>query len=380
MSSVTEEKQALLAEITHISLEDGDRTTTLLQHASKELQGDRDIVLAAVEKDGDALQYASPELRSDDKVVLVAVAQDTIDHGPNRALQYASKELRSDREFILKAVTENGFALQYASEELRSDQEVVLAAVTNDGMAIQKASPTLKSNRTFILKAVEQAGATLGFASRELKADRKVVLAAVTNDGLAVLYAPTLQRDPEIFWAAVNQNQDVVEFLPETLVRDMVQLYDSERRLSWSKGVLHERLGQDSPLNSKGAFALAPEIAKRVRSYLNAQGKKSKKSKKSTKRKSRRKTTTQTRPKYGLGRHKLVYLEHRKGHSHKFWQGELSRKKDMYFVTYGKIGTQGRGMTKRVGQYSPKRAQEIFQDLVESKLKKGYRFKDKIVY
>ena len=379
MSSVTEEKHALLAKITQ---DDEEGTIDLLQHASKELRSDPEVVLAAVEKDGDALQYASKELQGEKDIVLAAVAQDTIDHGPNDALKYASKELQSDREFILEAVTNNGFALKYASQELRSDPEIVLAAVTNDCMAIKQASPTLKSNKTFILKAVTQAGYTLGFASKELKADREVVLAAVTNDGLAVLYAsPTLQSDPEIYWAAMNQNKDVAEFLPETLVRDMEQLNDSEKRLSLSKGVFHGRLGEDSPLyHSKGAFELAPSIAKKVRSHLKSQLKKKSTKRKSTKRKSRRKTTTQTRPKYGLGRHKLVYLEHRKGHSQKFWQGELSRKKDVYFVTYGKIGTQGRGMTKRVGQYSPKRAQEIFQDLVESKLKKGYRFKDKIVY
>ena len=102
------------------------------------------------------------------------------------------------------------------------------------------------------------------------------------------------------------------------------------------------------------------------------------KSSKSSKRR-RSKGKTQKKPKYGIGKYKVVYMEYKKGNSHKFWQGELSKKKDVYFVTYGKVGTKGRSMFKNVGQYSPKKAQEIFQELVESKLKKGYLIKDKIV-
>ena len=101
--------------------------------------------------------------------------------------------------------------------------------------------------------------------------------------------------------------------------------------------------------------------------------------KKGKRSKGKRKGKTQKKPKYGIGRYKVVYMEYNKGNSHKFWQGELSKKKDVYFVTYGKVGTKGRSMFKRVGQYSPKKAQEIFQDLVESKLKKGYLIKDKVV-
>jgi predicted DNA-binding WGR domain protein len=85
-------------------------------------------------------------------------------------------------------------------------------------------------------------------------------------------------------------------------------------------------------------------------------------------------------PKYGIGKHKFVYVEYKKGGSHKFWQGELSRQKDVMFVTYGRVGTKGRSTMKRLGQYTPTRAQEMFQKLVESKLKKGYMLKNKVVY
>ena len=49
--------------------------------------------------------------------------------GFTSVLEYASKELQNDREVVLAAVTQNGYALNFASEELKRDREVVLAAI-----------------------------------------------------------------------------------------------------------------------------------------------------------------------------------------------------------------------------------------------------------
>jgi hypothetical protein len=57
-------------------------------------------------------------------VVLTAVTQQT---GPVQrfALEYASRELRADRQVVLAAVQRQGLALKHASVELRMDPEVV---------------------------------------------------------------------------------------------------------------------------------------------------------------------------------------------------------------------------------------------------------------
>jgi len=104
----------------------------------------------------------------------------------------------------------------------------------------------------------------------------------------------------------------------------------------------------------------------------------SKKKRKSQK--SRVKTKRKMKHKYGVGTKKLVYLEYNKGTSKKFWQGELSKDKKYIFIKYGRIGTKGRNITKKVGNYTPKNAQTIFQGLVESKISKGYIMKHKIIY
>ena len=73
-----------------------DRAT---QHGNvpNEFRADREIVLAAVKKDGQALRYAADELKADREIVLAAVKK----YG--RALNYASDELKKDKEIILAA-------------------------------------------------------------------------------------------------------------------------------------------------------------------------------------------------------------------------------------------------------------------------------------
>ena len=95
-----------------------------LQYAA-ELQGDREIVLAAVAQAGNALQFAAAELKGDREIVLAAVAQN------GHALEYAAAELKGDREIVLVAVAQDGFALQYAVAELRSHRALGWIRTTN---------------------------------------------------------------------------------------------------------------------------------------------------------------------------------------------------------------------------------------------------------
>eukprot|EP00971_Amphidinium_carterae_P109745 2174031-Amphidinium_carterae.1 len=62
----------------------------------------------------------------------------------------------ADRDVVLAAVQKNGYALQYATEALRDDREVVLAAVQENGWALQYATETLKSDSEVVLAAVQQ--------------------------------------------------------------------------------------------------------------------------------------------------------------------------------------------------------------------------------
>lgn len=82
----------------------------------------KDVVLAAVERDGLALNYAQSSMKDTQDVVLPAVT-----HG--LALQYASDSKKSNKNVVLAAVKQDGLALQYASASMKDNQDVVLAAV-----------------------------------------------------------------------------------------------------------------------------------------------------------------------------------------------------------------------------------------------------------
>ena len=71
-------------------LEDEEEDMIVLQYASEELKGDREVVLAAVNQIGDALQYASEELQSDKEVVIAAINQSI------NSFRYVNDSLKND--------------------------------------------------------------------------------------------------------------------------------------------------------------------------------------------------------------------------------------------------------------------------------------------
>ena len=183
-----------------------------LDYASKKLKEDREVVMRAVAQCGRVLEYASNELKADKEVVMIAVAQ----YG--RALEYASDEMRSDKEVATAAVAQNGRALEFASDGLKGDKEVVMA---QNGWALEFASDGLKGDKEFIMATVLQNGDALYYASDELKNDKEVVMAVVAQDGRALCYASDeLKNDKEVVMAAVSQDGDALQYASEELKND----------------------------------------------------------------------------------------------------------------------------------------------------------------
>lgn len=147
---------------------DGIENYNILSYASPELKADRDVVLAAVRKDGSAIRLASPELKADKDVVLAALDSDGM------ALQYVSSELKGDKQVVMAAVRDNGQALYYASDEMRADKEVVMKAVQNDWLpegsyCLQYASDKLKDDIDVVRAAVKENPEALQFASERIQ-------------------------------------------------------------------------------------------------------------------------------------------------------------------------------------------------------------------
>ena len=85
--------------------------------ASLRLKAEKELFLAAVQRDWYALRYAAPELKADKEIVLAAVQQS------GHALTYAAPEMKADKEIVLAAAQRHGDALRYAAPELKAEIE-----------------------------------------------------------------------------------------------------------------------------------------------------------------------------------------------------------------------------------------------------------------
>merc|ERR1712139_499250 len=171
------------------------------------LNGDRDVILAAVENDSSALQFGSAAARNDKDIVLAAVKL------RGEVLCWAAPELQADREIVLAAVEKDGKALQYAAEELQNDRAVVMQAIQKDGgEVLEFASQELRGDKDFLMAvehvALEYPFSALEYASAELQADKELVLAALQggDEGWrAFIHAGTSARaDREIVFTALK--------------------------------------------------------------------------------------------------------------------------------------------------------------------------------
>ena len=100
-------------------------TAPFLEFATEALRDDKEIILTAVKKEGQALYYASEKLRDDREVVLEAVK--------NKGLiyKYASKRLRADKELAIEAIHNDKRAYSYVVEELKEDESIKAAKEGN---------------------------------------------------------------------------------------------------------------------------------------------------------------------------------------------------------------------------------------------------------
>lgn len=180
----------------------------------EEYENDKDVMLAAVNIDGNALEHASEELKCDKDIVQAAVSND------GYALQYASEELKNDRDIVLAAVSNNGCTLQYASRELKADKKIVLAAL--DLGPTLKIINSIRYDREIAERAMSKIKTILGFASDELRNNKSVVLIAINNScGFAFEFASGELRDnKEIALAAVRECGCVLQYASRRLRND----------------------------------------------------------------------------------------------------------------------------------------------------------------
>ena len=163
-----------------------------LEFASGRLKDDHDVVMEAISaissssmgaRVGYVLNHASRRLQSDKEILTNAISIDPT------AIEFAPPVVRDDERFMLEIVCRWGHLLEYASNRIKDMDHIVLKAVEQYEGAIQYVSTRLKKDKNFNLKILIRSGSALKFLPVELRTDKDIVLAALHNDPISLRYA-----------------------------------------------------------------------------------------------------------------------------------------------------------------------------------------------
>jgi hypothetical protein len=127
-----------------------------LEFASDKLKQNKNIVRAAVTNDPHAYKFASEECKLDISIILLALTLRRNEEKTNQEsiMRYIPEKVRNIREIVLAAVQQNGDALHYCDYIYRYDKEIILAAVLNKGCMITIASEELRNDIEIIIAAM----------------------------------------------------------------------------------------------------------------------------------------------------------------------------------------------------------------------------------
>ena len=218
-----------------------------LKYASKALQNDEEVVLAAVTNNHSAFRYANDCFKcnkaivlivvancgyalsqvhhslQDDKVVVLAAVNNNV-----RAFKFASYRVKKDRSLVLFAA-KNGCSIEYIPEDFLSDKDVVLAAMksgASSGWGFERADDTLKNDRSFVLNVVSYCGEAFRCLPMMLRSDKEVALLAVTRYIFAFRYVgEVLKDDFDVVIAAVSRHGQAIKHASDRLKRDKRVIY-----------------------------------------------------------------------------------------------------------------------------------------------------------
>lgn len=136
-------------------------------------------------------------------------------------LRSAPQHIRGDRDIVLAAVKRDGRALEFACQALQCDSEVVTAAVEQHSAAFAFAAPDLKENFAFVMQVVRTSGCALANAGAPLLADTKIVTAAVLENEYSITYAAKhLREDKTFLLPLVKKNPNLLRLIHYKFQKD----------------------------------------------------------------------------------------------------------------------------------------------------------------
>jgi len=256
---------------------------------------DKDVVLAAVSKNGYSLVHADDFIKDDQEVVSKAIEKE------GDAIQYASKRLQNvlelkkaaflsnptsieflenfdpDRKDVLEVVKKNWSKYLLLPEKFQKDKEIALAAFPNrssfdEDMFIEHLPDELKKDPSFVyealqlfesiysinphlftqasdwtekasvIKIIDKKFSVFASLSEDFRKDKDVVLTAVKNHGGSIRNAiGEVRKDPEVIEAALQADKGALSKSCEDILdvvhqnKDLFMLYAEHKWVDFAK-------------------------------------------------------------------------------------------------------------------------------------------------
>lgn len=197
----------------------------VLKYADKELQNEKEIVLAAVKSGGWAYFYASEEMQKDRDVALEAVKQNW------RVLKRLARKLRADKEIAAAAISQDWHAMKYFPQDIQNDHSLAMQAVRQSWQSFQFLPQKLKGRRDLAHEAVMQDWRAYPFISEKLREDKSLAIEAAKQYGQAIQYSSNeLKADLDVVALAIEQDVDALQFASPSIRSEEKVLLDIVKR------------------------------------------------------------------------------------------------------------------------------------------------------
>ena len=219
----------------------------VLGHIDLMYRLDQDVVMAAVKNNETALQYALGPTKRDRAIVYEALKNS------HRALHYVDKSYKHDKAFARYILQKYGILINYFDEKILNDPEFVNLAIKSNpntliyvplkfrddpklaldcvkrGLHIKHLSKHFYSKRSFITESSKHHGDTLQYADKTLRSDPEIIKHAVTLCIDAIQWAdPSFRSDKQLILFGLNKSKLNTYNAPLNSVIDKTFLKDRE--------------------------------------------------------------------------------------------------------------------------------------------------------
>lgn len=144
---------------------------------------DKQIVMAAIDKDLDSFKYADQSLKKDKEFIMALNKRNASPHW----FKHADRSIKKNKEVAMVLVKKNGYMINYLDESLQKDKALALEAIKLHWANFKFVHKSFHKNKDFVLSFIKLARRFIGnrsiskyimeFCSDSIKRDKKIISA-----------------------------------------------------------------------------------------------------------------------------------------------------------------------------------------------------------